>query len=48
MRVEILFDKQAKVSESVISSLESELKKRILPHYPDTNFSIGISSSISL
>ncbi|MDC9588186.1 DinI-like family protein [Xenorhabdus sp. XENO-10] len=48
MRVEILFDKRANVSESVMSSLESELKKRILPHYPDTNFRIAASSSTSV
>ncbi|AOM39147.1 DinI-like family protein [Xenorhabdus hominickii] len=48
MRVEIFFDKRAKVSESVISSLESELKKRILPQYPDTHFRIAISSSTSV
>ncbi|SFN66562.1 DinI-like family protein [Xenorhabdus japonica] len=48
MRVEILFDKRTNVSESVMSSLESELEKRILPHYPDTNFRIATSSSTSV
>ncbi|MBI6550074.1 DinI-like family protein [Xenorhabdus lircayensis] len=45
MRVEVLFDKRANVSEAVMSALENELKKRILPHYPDTHFRIGTSSS---
>ncbi|WP_274718661.1 DinI-like family protein [Xenorhabdus bovienii] len=48
MRVEILFDKRANVSESVMSALESELKKRILPQYPDTHFRIAVSSSTSV
>ncbi|CEE92363.1 DinI-like protein in retron EC67 [Xenorhabdus nematophila str. Anatoliense] len=48
MRVEILFDKRANVSEVTMSSLESELKKRILPQYPDTHFRIAISSSTSV
>ncbi|CAM3471975.1 DinI-like family protein [Xenorhabdus nematophila] len=48
MRVEILFDKRANVSEVTMSSLESELKKRILPQYPDTHFRIAISSNTSV
>ncbi|WP_340611627.1 DinI-like family protein [Xenorhabdus bharatensis] len=48
MRVEILFDKRANVSESVMSALESELKKKILPQYPDTNFRIALSSNTSV
>ncbi|WP_244967821.1 DinI-like family protein [Xenorhabdus budapestensis] len=48
MRVEILFDKRANVSESVMSALENELKKKILPQYPDTRFRIAVSSNTSV
>ncbi|MBC8954832.1 DinI-like family protein [Xenorhabdus sp. PB62.4] len=48
MRIEILFDKRANVSEAVMSALENELRKRILPHYPDTHFRIAVSSSTSV
>ncbi|MDR0217649.1 MAG: DinI family protein [Enterobacteriaceae bacterium] len=48
MRIEILFDKRAKVSESTLSALENELKKRILPQYPDTHFRIATSSNTSV
>ncbi|MDX7987640.1 DinI family protein [Xenorhabdus sp. 12] len=48
MRVEVLFDKQTNVSEAVMAALENELKKRILPHYPDTHFRIAISSNTSV
>ncbi|KMJ44013.1 DinI-like family protein [Xenorhabdus khoisanae] len=48
MRVEILFDRRANVSEAVMSALENELRKRILPHYPDTHFRIAVSSSTSV
>ncbi|AYA40794.1 DinI family protein [Xenorhabdus nematophila] len=48
MRVEILFDKRANVSEVTMSLLESELKKRILPQYPDMHFRVAISSSTSV
>ncbi|OTA18603.1 DNA damage-inducible protein [Xenorhabdus beddingii] len=48
MRVEILFDKRANVSEAVMFALENELKKRILPHYSDTQFRIAVSSSTSV
>ncbi|MBD2811104.1 DinI-like family protein [Xenorhabdus sp. Vera] len=48
MRVEILFDRQANVSEVTMFALESELKKRILPQYPDTHFRIAISSNTSV
>ncbi|PHM31085.1 DinI-like family protein [Xenorhabdus innexi] len=48
MRVEILFDKRANVSESVMSALENELKKKILSEYPDTHFRIALSSNTSV
>ncbi|MBC8946015.1 DNA damage-inducible protein [Xenorhabdus indica] len=48
MRIEILFDKRANVSESVMSALENELKKKILPQYPETHFRIAVSSNTSV
>ncbi len=48
MRIEILFDKRANVSESVMSALENELKKKILPQYPEMHFRIAVSSNTSV
>ncbi|MBD2779868.1 DinI-like family protein [Xenorhabdus szentirmaii] len=48
MRIEeVLFDKQANVSESTLFLLASKLKKRILLHYPEMCFRIGTSSKSS-
>ncbi|OAT35037.1 DinI-like family protein [Proteus myxofaciens] len=48
MRVEILFSKQSKVSDSLFPILEHELRKKIIPDYPDMQFRIGFSSMNSI
>ncbi|WP_455853916.1 DinI-like family protein [Pantoea endophytica] len=34
MRVEIMIDKEQKISQSTLDALESELLKNLLPQYP--------------
>ncbi|MFN6885184.1 DinI-like family protein, partial [Proteus mirabilis] len=44
MRVEILFNKQSNVTDSLFPLLEHELRKKIIPIYPDMQFRIAFSS----
>lgn len=38
MRVEVLFDKQNKVSQPVMAALANELQKKICPQIPNMSF----------
>lgn len=38
MRVELLVDKQAKVSQPVMAALANELQKKISPQFPNARF----------
>lgn len=48
MRVEILFSKQSRITESLFPLLEQELRKKIIPTYPDMQFRIAFSSMNSI
>lgn len=48
MRVEVLFDKQAKVPQSVMAALANELQNKISPQFPNTRFRVASSSSTLL
>lgn len=48
MRVEVLFDKQAKVSQPVMAALANELQKNISPQFPNARFRVASSSSTLL
>ncbi|ATM99878.1 DinI family protein [Proteus sp. GOKU] len=48
MRVEILFNKQSKITDSLFPLLEHELRKKIIPEYPDMQFRIAFSSMNSI
>lgn len=48
MRVEVLFDKQAKASQPVMAALANELQKKISPHFPNARFRVASSSSTLL
>ena len=48
MRVEILFSKQSKITESLFPLLELELRKKITPEYPDMQYRIAFSSMNSI
>ena len=48
MRVEVLFDKQAKVSQPVMAALANELQKKISPQFPNARFCVASSSSTLL
>ncbi|MFL1803325.1 DinI-like family protein [Plesiomonas shigelloides] len=48
MRVEILFDSQTKISQSIMDALENELAKKIHPMYPNARFRVAKSSSTLL
>ncbi|MDX6912282.1 DinI-like family protein [Hafnia paralvei] len=48
MRVEVLFDKQAKVSQPVMAALTNELQKKISPQFPNARFRVASSSSTLL
>lgn len=48
MRVEVLFDKQAKVSQPVMAALANELQKKISPQCPNARFRVASSSSTLL
>ncbi|OBU09181.1 hypothetical protein AYY16_00765 [Morganella psychrotolerans] len=48
MRIEILLDKRNAVPEHVLQSLEVQLKRLILPEYPEMQFRIGQSSQTTI
>ncbi|KLO01959.1 hypothetical protein ABN09_13280 [Morganella morganii] len=48
MRIEILLDKRNAVPAHLIQSLEVQLKRRILPLYPDMQFRIAQSSQTTI
>lgn len=48
MRVEILFSRQSKIKDSLFPLLEQELRKKIIPDYPDMKFRIAFSSMDSI
>lgn len=43
MRVEILFDSQTKISQSIMDALENELAKKIPPMYPNARYRLSKS-----
>jgi len=40
MRIEIMINKEQKISTEILSALEAELYKNFLPIYPDTSIRI--------
>ena len=48
MRIEILLDKRNAVPAHLIQSLEVQLKRRILPLYPDMQFRIAQRSETTM
>lgn len=46
MRVEVLFDKQTKVSQPVMAALANELQKKISPQFPNARFRVAHSLSL--
>lgn len=50
MRVEIMIDKEQKISQGVLASLEAELYEKLLPVYPKTSIRIrkGSANGIEL
>ena len=50
MRVEIMIDKEQKISQATLDALESELLKNLLPQYPSTAIRIrkGGSTGVEL
>ncbi|ERK13259.1 hypothetical protein L579_0251 [Pantoea sp. AS-PWVM4] len=50
MRIEIMIDKEQKISQATLDALESELLKNLLPQYPKTAIRIrkGSANGIEL
>lgn len=50
MRIEIMINKQQKISQDILAALEAELYRNFLPVYPDTTISIreGSASGVTL
>lgn len=40
MRIEIMINKQQKISQNILTALETELYRNFLPVYPDTTIRI--------
>lgn len=45
MRIDIMIDKEQKISPGVLTSLEAELYKNLLPVYPKTSIRIRKGSA---
>lgn len=45
MRIEIMINKEQKISPEILSALEAELYKNFLPIYPDTSIRIRKGSA---
>lgn len=45
MRIEIMLNKQQKISQDIIAALEAELYRNFLPVYPDTTIRIREGSA---
>ncbi|AMG59845.1 DinI-like family protein [Pantoea vagans] len=45
MRIEIMINKQQKISPDIITALEAELYRNFLPFYPDTTIRIREGSA---
>ncbi|WP_313611557.1 DinI-like family protein [Pantoea piersonii] len=45
MRIEIMINKQQKISPNIITALEAELYRNFLPFYPDTTIRIREGSA---
>lgn len=45
MRIEIMINKEQKISTEILSALEAELYKNFLPIYPDTSIRIRKGSA---
>ena len=45
MRIEIMINKEQKISTEILSALEAELYKNFLPIYPDTSIRIRQGSA---
>jgi len=45
MRIEIMLNKEQKISEEIISALEAELYRNFLPVYPNTSIRIRKGSA---
>lgn len=45
MRIEIMINKEQKISTEILSALEAELYKNFLPIYPDTGIRIRKGSA---
>lgn len=50
MRIEIMINKQQKISQDILAALEAELYRNFLPVYPDTTIRIreGSASGVTL
>ncbi len=50
MRIEIMINKEQKISTEILSALEAELYKNFLPIYPDTDIRIrkGSANGVTL
>ncbi|MBD8153020.1 DinI-like family protein [Pantoea agglomerans] len=50
MHIEIMINKQQKISEDILSALEAELYRNFLPVYPDTTIRIqeGSANGVTL
>ncbi|NIG15841.1 DinI-like family protein [Pantoea sp. Cy-640] len=50
MRIEIMIDKEQKISQGILTALEAELYKNLLPVYPKTNIRIrkGTANGVEL
>lgn len=50
MRIEIMINKQQKISQDILAALEAELYRNFLPVYPNTTIRIreGSSSGVTL
>lgn len=45
MRIEIMIDKEQKISQGILTALEAELYKNLLPVYPKTSIRIRNGSA---
>jgi len=45
MRVEIMIDKEQKISQGILTALDAKLFKNLLPVYPKTNIRIRKGSA---
>lgn len=50
MRIEIMINKQQKISQDILAALEAELYRNFLPVYPNTSIRIreGSASGVTL